>query len=370
MPFVGTIEGVLTLFRRHIKDCPHTTRRYRRCGCPIWVAGSLRGERIKKSLDLTSWEAASDLIARWHAAGEIGGVKISVPSVAEAVTKFLDDCKARGLKAPTIKKLTILLDKRLLAWCESKGYLQIKQLDVDAIRRFRATWPDSPISAFKNLERLRSFFHFCVAAGWVRDNAAKAVKMPKLPNVSQRVKVFTPDDIEKILKACDRYPQHNAYGHDNRARIRALVLALRYTGLRIGDAVGLRKQHLTGDKLMLRTQKSGTPVFIPVPPAVVEALKKVENGSDFFFWTGNGLRKSAVADWQRAFRTLFELADISGHAHMFRHSFATELLSRGVPIEDVAILLGHASPAITAKYYSHFVKARRERLEERVREIW
>jgi hypothetical protein len=32
-------------------------------------------------------------------------------------------------------------------------------------------------------------------------------------------------------------------------------------------------------------------------------------------------------------------------------------LSRGVPIEDVAILLGHHSPVITAKYYSHFVKA-------------
>ena len=50
--------------------------------------------------------------------------------------------------------------------------------------------------------------------------------------------------------------------------------------------------------------------------------------------------------------------------------FATHLLARGVPIEDVAILLGHATPAVTAKYYSHFVKARREKLEARVREMW
>jgi hypothetical protein len=41
-----------------------------------------------------------------------------------------------------------------------------------------------------------------------------------------------------------------------------------------------------------------------------------------------------------------------------------------VPIEDVAILLGHTTPAVTAKYYAHFVKARRERLEERVRQLW
>ena len=55
---------------------------------------------------------------------------------------------------------------------------------------------------------------------------------------------------------------------------------------------------------------------------------------------------------------------------MFRHSFATDLLTKGVPIEDVAVLLGHATPLITAKYYAHFVSARRERLEERLRAVW
>ncbi len=74
-----------------------------------------------------------------------------------------------------------------------------------------------------------------------------------------------------------------------------------------------------------------------------------------------------MADWQRS---LFADAKVSGNAHMFRHTVATGLLTRGVPIEDVAILLGHASPAITAKYYPHFVQARRERLEERVRGLW
>ena len=66
----------------------------------------------------------------------------------------------------------------------------------------------------------------------------------------------------------------------------------------------------------------------------------------------------------------FEEAKVTGNVHMFRHTFATDLLTRGVPIEDVASLLGHATPAITAKYYSHFVRAWRERLEERVREVW
>jgi len=55
---------------------------------------------------------------------------------------------------------------------------------------------------------------------------------------------------------------------------------------------------------------------------------------------------------------------------MFRHTFATDLLARGIPIEDVSVLLGHKSARITEAYYSHWIKARRERLEERVRELW
>jgi hypothetical protein len=43
--------------------------------------GTLRGEKIRKSLDLTPWEAASDLVAAWSASGQIGVVKPDVPTV-------------------------------------------------------------------------------------------------------------------------------------------------------------------------------------------------------------------------------------------------------------------------------------------------
>jgi integrase len=361
---------VLTLFRRHLQDCPHKSRRYRRCQCPIHVEGSLRGEKIRKGLDLTSWEAASDLIAAWNASGVIGVVKPDVPTVAEAVAKFFEDATARKLQPPTIKKLKNLLEKRLLPWCQHRGYRLLKQLDVDALRQFRTTWPDASISAYKNLERLRSFFRFCHQAGWTGTNPALALKPPKLADKSKRVKVFTPKQLQAILEACYKYPQQNVYGHNNRARVRALILTLRYSGMRIGDCVGLAKSHLEGNKLFLNTEKSGSKIYVPLPPEAVEALRDIQNGGEFFFWTGNGLRKSAVADWQRALRRLFELANVKGNPHMFRHTFATELLKKGVPIEDVSILLGHSSVKITESYYSHWVAERRERLEERVREVW
>ena len=55
---------------------------------------------------------------------------------------------------------------------------------------------------------------------------------------------------------------------------------------------------------------------------------------------------------------------------MFRDTFAVEMLLAGVPIDQVSLLLGHASVKITEKSYSPFVKARQVQLQESVRNAW
>ncbi len=52
--------------------------------------------------------------------------------------------------------------------------------------------------------------------------------------------------------------------------LRALVLLLRYSGLRIRDAVTLSKSRLSGNRLFLYTAKTGTSVFVPLPEFVVD----------------------------------------------------------------------------------------------------
>lgn len=56
--------------------------------------------------------------------------------------------------------------------------------------------------------------------------------------------------------------------------------------------------------------------------------------------------------------------------HRFRDTFAVELLLKGVPIEQVSVLLGHSSLKITEKHYAPWVKAREEQLEQSVRLAW
>jgi len=239
---------MLRLYRRHRTSCPQTSERYRRCSCPLYVEGTLAGEYIRKALDLTSWTAATDLIARWNEAGEIGAVRPEVPTVAEAMRKFFEDAAARNLRAATLQKYRNVLDKRFLQWCESKGLRSLKHLTPDELRRFRAGWPDAPLSAAKNLERLRTFFRFCHESGWIKTNPALAVKPPKVdPNPTLP---FTDDEFKRLLDACDRYPIKGIYNFGNRKRLRAMVLLLRYSGLRIRDAATLQRDRNQGRKVV------------------------------------------------------------------------------------------------------------------------
>lgn len=196
---------MLRIYRRHRTFCPHTSERYRRCSCPIYVEGSLGAESVRKALDQTSWEAASELIVAWTASGKIGVVRQEIPSITEAVKKFFEDAEARQLQASSNAKQKNLLERRLLPWCANKGFQHLKQLDVDALRQFRTTWTDGPVTAYKNLERLRGFLRFCQEAGWIEKNPAKALKPPKLPDKSSKVRVFTEAQCAKIVAACEKY---------------------------------------------------------------------------------------------------------------------------------------------------------------------
>ncbi len=161
-------------------------------------------------------------------------------------------------------------------------------------------------------------------------------------------------------------------GQPNAVRLRGLILLLRYSGLRIGDAVTLAKSRIVDGKLFLFTAKTGTPVYCPLPDDVVEALAGCPTDNDtYFFWSGSSKTKSVVGDWQRSLRKLFALAKIpDGHAHRFRDTFATELLLAGVPLDQVSVLLGHKSVKITEKHYAPWVRARQELLEAAVRKSW
>jgi integrase/recombinase XerD len=362
--------GSLALYRLHSSSCPHRPkgRRWTRCTCSIWVQGSLGGKWVKKSLNTRDWSVAAATIHEWEAAREIGGKAFVVPTISEALQKYFDDAEARHLAPSTIRKRRELLNGKLLPYCKSKGHEQLKDLSIDTLRNFRKTWKFAATSAVKRLEYLRGFLRFCEESEWIERNPAKAIKPPRV--TQSPTLPFDDVEVERTLVAADQLADWGTFG----PKLRAMVMLLRHSGLRIQDAACLERARLKDDKLFLYTQKTGTPVNCPLPPETVKALEGIRNErAEYFFWDGKSERETTVKSWNRVFQKLFAAAAppiVGGHAHRFRDTFAISLLLKGVDLANVSVLLGHSSIKVTERHYSPWVKARQEQLESEVRRTW
>jgi integrase/recombinase XerD len=360
---------MLTLYRRHLKTCDHRGegkdkgRDYRRCKCPVWVDGFLGGRDLRHSLKTRDFQKATEIVREWEAKGTVEEKKKDEPvTIEHACAEFLRDARSRELREPTLYKYRLLF-RRLQEFASQQGLHYVAELNLENMRAFRAGWADHNLAAMKKLERLRAFFRFCNDGNWIADNPAKKLKNPKI--TGSPTMPFSQQQVISTISACHDYPDRG-----NAGRVRALVLLLRYSGLRIRDAVTLGRERVRDGKLFLYTAKTGTAVWCPLPPSVTEALEAIP-GERYFFWTGESNPKSCVGNWQRSLRTLFRLAGVpDGHAHRFRDTFAVELLLAGVPLERVSVLLGHQSVKVTEKHYTPWVKARQEQLESDVRRTW
>jgi integrase len=361
---------MLTIYRRHRKECSHRKdgRAYRRCHCPIWVDGFLADAEMRKSLGTRDWQKAQDTIRQWEADGQ-RTKDAREPETLEHVKQcFLADAEARNLHESTIYKYRLLF-RQLETFASEQGIRFVKELDVEMLSAFRSRWKDGPRSSLKKLERLRALLGFCQKRRWIEDNPARDLKPPKVP--ARPTMPFTRDEVMKILVALvDKYALRA--GVANAARLRAFVLTLRYSGMRIGDVVGLSTDRIVGSKLFLYTQKTGVAVHCVLPDFVLAALENSPRSSSrHFFWTGLSKMHSAIGKWQRRLGVLFEMAEVrGGHAHRFRDTFAVELLLAGIPLERVSILLGHSSVRITERHYAPWVRARQEQLEADLQRAW
>lgn len=155
-------------------------------------------------------------------------------------------------------------------------------------------------------------------------------------------------------------PPHDTFGRSayERLRARAIILLLRFYGLRVSDLATLARHRVKADHIYLHALKNGAPIWLPVYPEVSHALNclPLPQGAapdcKYFFWTGNGSREGHIKTVDRTLQAVFRKSGVErAHAHRFRHTLATEVLVKGGTIEDAANILGD-SPATIEKYYA------------------
>lgn len=353
MPFTCHTFAVVRIYRRHLKSCPHTSERERRCKCPIHVEGQLGEERIKPhSLNLNSWEAASKRVREWEAAGTM---KVSPRiQLKDAISRYEADCEARALTHSTRHKIKKLLEA-LQKFADNKGKNLLEQIGVAELREFRDSWKTwGALTQSKNIERLKAFINWCAENKWTEKLPRRAIKAPEIE--PSKVTVFTDVEIRKI-HATIKNPI-----------MRAFILTLQHTGFRISDAVQLRKQDITDGKLFIRTEKTSADVWLPLPPSLLSALEAIRT-TEFYFWTGASKLSTVIGSKRRGVAKLLKRADVRGNPHKFRHTLATNLLSNGTSPAIVAKILGN-SAKVVEKYYDHWIPARQAQLETELQKTW
>jgi len=381
----------------------------------------LKGKRITVSAskflpepECRDLERGRDLAVLWERAGELvrpeeyaaivpevarnGTVETpELPTLDTAIKAYIQAARDRGISEATLYKKRLVFDKLLRAFCAEKGIRFVRELELGRLQEFRASWKVKALTRQKRQGELLGFIWFCERNGWFPRNYASQITdgLGRVQVAATQTGYFMPGEYKALIDATYAYSdrpsvdKHNALTIGGQ-RIRALTELMRWTGLRIRDAVTLEKRRLHHDhqtgiwSVMVYQRKTGEPVYCPVPPHVADMLRslpasqKGNTNEKYFFWTGNGSAKTITTNWQRSYSKLFKLAAIKEtdgtlkhcHPHMLRDTFAVESLLAGVKPKDVSILLGHSSVTITEKHYMPWVLARQASLNDSVVESW
>lgn len=203
---------------------------------------------------------------------------------------------------------------------------------------------------------------------------AEAYELDLLPVDAGRVRVVVGRPAPTPAPRTVSREQYAALIEHLRPDDRLLVMLLRWTGLRIAEALGLRWEDLCdpggGPVLLVRrqwqdgrlvenTKTSAGTRAVAVVPSLARALSdtraqaRFAEPADPIFATTRGTHQ----DSHNVRRRLRPAARVAGvpwmTPHTLRHSLATELVDRGYDISAVARVLGHRSEHFTRRVYVH-----------------
>lgn len=163
-----------------------------------------------------------------------------------------------------------------------------------------------------------------------------------LPEATPRTRVLTPAERTAVLAKAER--------------TRHVIKAALLTGMRCGELCALKRADVDFDRgeVLVRseTSKNKRPRIVPLDGEGLAHFRaqKLQPMVPWMFWWGPG-KPFTVEQVSRAFRSAARAAKVKDATfHDTRHSFASDRISRGMELFTLGKILGHSTPAQTAKY--------------------
>jgi integrase len=162
---------------------------------------------------------------------------------------------------------------------------------------------------------------------------------------SARIRYLTDDEARRLVNACP-------------SDFRALVVGGLMTGCRYGELAALAVGDFNVDSgtLIIRTSESGKPrhVVLSVEGSEFFARQCLGKAPGALLFTKTSGRKWSASDQQRPVTAACISAKIAPITfHGIRHTYASRLAMRGVPLAVIAAQLGHADIRMVEKHYGH-----------------
>ncbi len=253
--------------------------------------------------------------------------------------------------------------EKLFAYQQIEGINPL-ETSLDELENFAAGLADvgiHPRSQARILSGVRSFYHFLLLEGKIRQDPTELLESPKiglhLPDI------LSLEEIDALINAID---MSKGEGQRNRAIIETLYSC----GLRVSELCNLLISNLYLEQGFIKvTGKGRKQRLVPISERAVSELQAwfadrnqidIKKGEEDYVFVS--LTRGKHLTRVMIFYVIKQLIAITGikkqvSPHTFRHSFATHLLEGGANLRAIQAMLGHESIA-TTEIYTHLDKSR------------
>jgi integrase len=263
----------------------------------------------------------------------IGGGRTKPGSFDALCVSYYRSPEFRDLKASTQTMRRNIIERFRLA----HGDKPVKLLTRKHIGDIIGAKASTPEAANNLLKVLRVILSYAVSIDMIESNPAAAVK--KYRSRSEGFHVWSEDEIAQFERR-----------HEIGSRPRLALALLLYTAQRRSDVIRMGRQHVQGDAIAVRQDKTGTALMIPLHPELATAIAAVPQTNMTFLMTEKGapFTPAGFGNWFRDQCNAAGLPQCS--AHGLRKSAATRLADAGCSTDQIKAMTGHKSLGEVARY--------------------
>jgi integrase len=273
---------------------------------------------------------------------EVIALHRGAPTVASVGARFLRDHVALRCKPSTAGEYRRALESFVNPAMGNHKIVDVTRADIAKLHHGLR---DRPYQANRMLGVLSKMFTLCEVWGLRPDGSNPCRHVPKYRE-EKRERFLTSQELRRLgdtLSDFERSGQESAYVI---GAFRLLLL----TGCRLSEIQTLRWSYVSARYLELPDSKTGAR-RIPLPPAAQAVLAALPRSPGNPFVICGAVDGQHITDLQRPWRRIRAAAGLDDvRIHDLRHTYASNAVANGMPIQMVGKLLGHTQIQTTMRY--------------------